>query len=377
MKKILLPIILCTLIAVGLKVFGFWKPAASIYWRRPAQTTLLVTGRILPRFLSRRVTHLALRTHPEGSSAKEIEYAADTFSKIGDRERAALLQLALVRLTATNSEIEKAIVHAKRSHQLAADERAIIDLVTLTIKHSESSEWISQLQKIDPDHELSQATLCRSQLESFEVEIPTSCRRVQWVSKTAESSRNEYHGLLKEIRDLPLERSRRIAKYEADIAIQEGERGRYLAEVDDIDRQKSEAVASAAAEIGIDILPLPKPGDTFETWAIREGFCALPIVRIFCAVHSASGPLARLKERLNGLNEIRRLTTVLVGYKNESIKRNREMIGYWKSDQPLKELKRKKDNVLPKFANSITDTIWSRKETTGLTLHEAISQMQL
>ena len=75
MKKILWTIATLTLIIVALWGFGFWTPSASIYWRRPAQTTLLVTGRILPRFLSRRVTHLALRTHIDGTSAGEIEFA--------------------------------------------------------------------------------------------------------------------------------------------------------------------------------------------------------------------------------------------------------------------------------------------------------------
>lgn len=84
-----------------------------------------------------------------------------------------------------------------------------------------------------------------------------------------------------------------------------------------------------------------------------------------------------MKERLDGLNELRRLTEVLIGYNNQTIQHDREQIAYWESDQPLEELNRKKDNVVPKFADSITETIWSRKETTGLTLTEAISQMPL
>ena len=377
MKKILVALTLLTLTAVALWGFGFWNPDSAIYWRRPAQTALLVNGRFLPRFLARRVTHLALRTHVEGSSAMEIQYAADIFKRIGDNKNAALLERTLSREAVLKSEFDKAIAHAKSSYQLDPNKAVVIDLVPLTIRQPEATEWITQLQKVDPDHELSQATLCRSQLESFENEIPASCRRVQWVSETAESGQSEYNELVKEIEDLPAKRREKIAEYEADIALQEGKRSQYLAEIEDIERQKSEATASAAVEIGVDLLPLPKPGDTLGSWVAREGFCLLPYVRVFCAVNSASGPLARLKQRIDGLNELRRLTEVVIGYNNQAIKLNREMITYWESDQPLEELKRKKDNVLPKFGNNIADTIWSRKETTGLTLSEAISQMPL
>jgi hypothetical protein len=377
MKKILWTITTLTLIAVALWGFGFWTPSASIYWRRPAQTTLLVTGRILPRFLSRRVTHLALRTHIDGTSAREIEFAINTFRMIGENEKAAVLERVLIREAVSNSEYETAVAHAKHSLQLAPDKRVIVDLVKLTIKQPEAREWIPQLQQVDPNHELSQATLCRSELASFDNEIPVSCRKVQWVAETTAAGQSEYNDLVEQIRDLPSERRRKIAEYEADIAAQEAKRSQYYAEVQDIERQKSEAAAATAVEIGIDILPLPKPGDSVGDFVTREGLCMLPIVRVLCAINSAAGPLARLQERLNGLNELRRLTEVLIGYNNQAIQYDREKIAHWQSGQPLEELNRKKDSCIPKVANSITETIWSRKETTGLTLTEAISQMPL
>jgi hypothetical protein len=377
MKKIMWTIATVTLITVALWGFGFWTPSASIYWRRPAQTTLLVTGRILPRFLSRRVTDLALRTHLEATSTREIEFASNTFRKIRENKRAALLERTLVREAVTNSELEEAVVHAKHSHQLAPDTPVIVDLVKLTIKKPEAPEWITLLQQVDPGHELSQATLCRSELSSFDNEIPVSCRQVQWVAETAAASESEYNDLVEQIRDLPAERRRKIAEYEADIATEEVKRSQNYAEVQDIERQKSEVVAATAVEIGIDILPLPKPGDSVGEYVVREGLCLLPFIRVLCAFNSAAGPLERMKKRLDGLNELRRLNEVLIGYNNQAIQYNREQIAYWQSEQPLEELNKKKDNVVPKFANNITETIWSRKQTTGLTLTEAISQMSL
>lgn len=375
MKKILLPIPLMLIATLSLWGLGLWTPSSSIYWRRPAQTTLLVTGRILPSFLSKRVTRLALTTHVEGNSPHEIEFAAVTFEKIAEKEIAGSLHRALVRVYASNGEIARAVQHARTSQQLASGEAVLGDLLTLTIKESEAEQLISQIQQAYPDNELSQATLCRSQLESFENEIPESCQRIEWALEAANSGKSEYDDLSQQIEDLPQVAQTKIAEYEGKLMLEEAERSQHYAELEEIDQKKRQASIDAAIEIGVDMLPLPKPGDTAETFVVREGLCLFPIIRWICAALSAEGPITRMLERQKQLDELRELTAKVIGYNDDLIGRYRNMISYWQSDQPLQELNNQRDAIIPKFRDSITDTIWSRKETTGISVSDAISSI--
>lgn len=373
------------LVAAGLLIIvsgllaaaGFWSPDSPWYWRRPTQSALFFDARHAPRSLTAPLTRWALRTHAAGTRYDEAEEAAALFESVGENQAAALLRLGLVRIDATSDRLEQAVRHATLSQHDAPSEEALTALVVLTIKDAERrGRWVSELQTAYPEHELSQTALCLAQLQSFGDVVPASCLKVSWVSEKAASGKGEYEKLSAQIRNLPNEAQANIRKHEREIAEREAEQQGYRAELADIERRKSEATANGIIGVIIDLLPLPKSGDTLESYVSREGVCLLPYVRWFCAAGSL-GPAFEAKKQHQRLDEYRKSVLELIRLNDELNGYDRRKIEYWRSGEPLEKLKKAQGALLPAFRAGVEETVSARRSTAGIPLDEAIPRVVL
>jgi hypothetical protein len=374
-RKKLIVITASTIVATTslLAVAGFWNPDSPRYWRRPAQATAFFGARHAPRSLVAPMTRLALRTHVAGTSYAEIEEAASLFENVGENKAASILWLSLVRMDVTSNKLDEAIRHATLSQTARPSEEALTALVSLNIKNSKSrGRWISELQTNYPENELSQVTLCLTQIESFDNAIPDPCQKVNWILEKATVSKNEYEKLSKQILNLPNEARLNIKKYEQEIADRNFKQGGYRSDLEEIDRQKSETVVNGVIGVIIELLPLPKAGDTLETYLSREGICLLPYVRWVCRAADL-GPAFEAKKQYQQLDERRELILELIRLNDELSNYARQKIEYWRSSKPLEELKKAKSNILPTFQGDVEETISANKGNAGLSLDEAIS----
>jgi len=352
---------------------GFWTPASFRYWRRPAQFALFSLAVVMPRSQKARVTRWALLTHVDGTTYEELEKAARLFESAGDNESASLLWLGLARLDAISSNFEAAELHAMLSQTAAPNERALVAIVVLNINNPDLRDpWINQLQTHYSNSELALVTQCLSQVNSFVVEAPASCKPVGWINEKATASKNKWDDLSNQIRSLPNRRKIEIKKLEEDITKQESDRAENVVELEAIDQEKRDAVVAAGLEAIINLLPLPQPGDTLEKYLVREGLCLLPWVRWICRTVDVGGPVFNAMQRLKAFDEQRALILRLIGYKNDFIHRDLDRIEYWRSSKPLEELQAEKGNVLPAFQNDVRQTISARRESVGMERNEAI-----
>ena len=371
-RLVLIAVGLLAVVSGLLAAAGFWSPDSPRYWRRPAQSVLFFTARHAPRSLTAPLMRRALRTHAAGTRYDEAEEAAALFEGVGENRAAAQLRLGLVRVDATSDRLEQAVRHATLSQQDAPSEEALAALVVLTIKDAERrGQWASELQMAYPEHEMSLATLCLAQLQSFGNAVPVVCQKVGWVSEKAASGKGEYEKLSAQIRNLPNEARANIRKHEQEIAEREAEQQGYRADLADIDRQKSEATADAVTGVIINLLPLPKSGDTLESFVAREGVCLLPYVRWFCAAGSL-GPAFDAKKRHQQLDEHRKIILELISLSDELNGYDRRNIEYWRSGAPLEKLKKAQGAILPAFRADVEETVSARRSTAGLPLDEAV-----
>lgn len=354
-------------------LIGFFTPESDYYFRRPVQSALFLVTRITPNSIVAPVARLALKSHPEGTTHDEAKEIAQLFGQIGENEDASQLWLALARLDAESDRNAEAIEHAISSQNSYPNENALMMLVALNIKDSEGRvQWIAELQKSYPENELSQAAFCLTQTKSFESAISPSCQKVGWIFEKTKASKSENDKLAKRIENLPNETALNIKKLEDSISNKEAKEEEYYSDLAEIDRQKSSAIADGIIGVIVDLLPIPKPGDDLETFVAREGICLLPYVRWVCRAASL-GPAFDAKKKVEELNKSRENILELIGLNNGLINSDRQKINYWQSSKPLEELKKAKNEVLPKFQNDVMETVYAKKESIGVSITEAIT----
>jgi len=333
----------------------------------------LFIGHILPTSVGRHITGWGLRTHIEGITYYELHEATLSYENADQKDVAAILRLGLVRLDAEQNKFNDASLHAARSQELVPSEDAILALALLNLHNGEiGKHWISELQAIYPENELSQMTLCVSQLQSFENAIPLSCQKVGWLSEKSSAGRQLFINLANEIRDLPAEAKKQIKKAEDEIAKENSELRSDRADLEEIDRDKRDVIADALGNAVINLLPLPLPGDDLEKFVAREGLCLFPVIRWICALIATGGPAVEANARLKTLDEYRAVVSRLIELREKSIDDSNKNIRYWKSNGPLNKLLKAKAEVLPTFLNDVNKVSHAKREKAGLSIHDAV-----
>jgi hypothetical protein len=313
--------------------------------------------------------------HATGVTSDEAGEAASLFESIGENQDAALIRLAAARLEIESGNLERATNAAISSYNTVPGEKAIETILILTAKtpESERNKWVNELQSKFPDSELSRTYRCYNSIISFNERLDPSCTQVDWLHQKAASSKAEFEKISRQIVDLPVEKAKNINAYEKSVSHRNGLLNQYYTDLRNIDNKKEQAAVNGFGRFLWNLLPLPKPGDTWEIFLTREGLCALPIIRWFCALLSAGEASTEVKaewDRLEGsrgrLNELVRLT----GQLRDS---DAEKLAYWQSSGPLNDLTKTKTSILPSFKADIDETVHSKRWQAGIPIEEAVS----
>lgn len=377
-KKRLRMIVITGVVTITLlAALGFWNADSARYWRRPAQSTLFFAARNAPRALVARLTRWALRTHVAGTTYAETEEAASLFERAGDGKAASALWLGLVRPDVASQNYDQAVRHAILSHNVVPNPNALVALVVLNENFLEARDhWISEIQSRYPDHELSRIFRGLEQLESFGNPLPASFEAVDWIHQKALSQQDEYQKISQQIEDLPNESARNIKQNETSIAKlteeQEANQSKYVALSAEIDRLKREGTWDAVKEAVYNALPIPKAGDTWETYFAREGLCALPVIKWVCWLLDLK-PFYELRKKQKELTESRDLVAEIWRLNRSLISHHKSDIKYWRSNEPLEKLVRARESLIPAFRSDVEQNVFERREQVGIPVLEAIA----
>jgi hypothetical protein len=141
----------------------------------------------------------------------------------------------------------------------------------------------------------------------------------------------------------------------------------------EIDEKKAQAAINGFGRFVWDLLPFPKSGDTWEKFLTREGLCALPIIRWFCALFSAGTAAEEVKSEWKRLEESRERLLELQQITSRLIDGDRERLTYWRSSSPLDDLTQKKNAIMPSFKSEVDETVFARRVEAAIPIAEAIS----
>lgn len=323
------------------------------------------------------MTRGALQTHITGTSYAEIEEAASLFKGVEDNRAASTLWLGLVRLDVSTQDWEKASWHAALSQNAFPNPEALAALVLLNLKSPEDKRhWVLELRSSYPDSEISQVYTYLEQLKSFSDPLPASDALIGWVRQRAVSGKEEDLSLSQQIKDLPQEAARHIQQDELSIAQimkeQEVYRRRYAGISAEISRLENEGLWDAIGQVIYKLLPLPEPGDTWETYLAREGLCALPIIKYFCALFNLK-PLFELRQNQQEATDSRARVAEIISLNESVISNHRSDIRYWQSSEPLEKLVHARESLIPSFRGDVEQNLLARREQVGLSVLEALT----
>jgi len=364
---------------IVLAAVGFWNPGSPRYWRRPTQGTLFFAAHYAPRFLAVHLTRWAILTHVSGMSYEEYEEAASLFKQAGENQRSSQLWMALANIDIDSGNYDKAKEHSNLAYEAHPCPDPLIALVILT-KNSpdERSSRMDTLQTNYPQHEFSKAWDCYRKFESFGNDLPGSCGEVDWVSQMTRDNVHKYQQTSQRIIDLPREARRLVNQLKSESReLVEKQRiyARKIKGIDSkiayLDRERKNALVQAGINM---LLPLPQPGDTFESWVVREGICALPIVRWFCRA-AELGPYFELEQQKQRLASHRaEIDGELLGIKArlESIKSD---VSYWQSMKPKEQLIAARDSLIPAFREEFENKALARWMQVSVPACEAIKNI--
>ncbi len=376
-RRHFIAVMLIVATTVLLAILGFWDIDSPRYWRRPAQTAIFFATHYLPKSVVARTTNLALLTHPAGTTYSEIEEAALLYERVGETNRSSPLWLSLVQQDIEMGKDSQAIKHATLSQKANSNLKALVALVVLTNNSSTAKDqWVSEIQAKHPEHELSRVFQCIKQLESFGNAIPAPCTAVDWVHQRARNGKDEYLKIVQQIKDLPREAAQNIKQKEGEIANLANEqmlnRSEYASVTAKINHLNDWGWLEAGVQAGVDMLPLPKAGDTPGTWAFREGFCALPVARFVCRASDIAKAASDLEQRKQEAAKSRDNLAELIGLNNRLIEFYKADIKHWRSGEPLEELVSARNNLIPSFRSDVDANVSARRQQIGVSSLEAI-----
>ncbi len=362
--------------AALLAFLGFWDRDSPRYWRGPAQATLLFAAHHMPSAWVARTARLALRVHTDGASYAELEQAALFFEKAGEAAAASTLHLALAGLDATSQNHRRAVFHAGRSDALAPSRDALLSLIVLE-RHSADAKasLVAKLQSRHPEHEFATTFKCLADVRSFNAELPDSC--IGWVRERATADRKRYVTLSRQIQNLPLETARQISSSHRAIAVLEKEQASLRSRQQSLNAQiawfEKNGNWRATGKAVREMLPLPRSGDTVETWLVREVSCLLPVVRWLCRAGDVAKGFADVDEEKRQLAQERGQIASLLSGNESRLASHRETIRYWRGSAPMEKLTSARNALIHSFRRDVEETLFSRISQIGLRPTDAIA----
>lgn len=350
---------------------GFWDIKSPHYWRAHAQTALLSLAESVPLRketvkLVEALTKASLSIHLNGVSTDEMEKAATLLQRIGKPAEASTLLLGLTNYHASKLNTETAQAFAKRSLSAWPSLEALVSLVVLHLAQpAEQIAWVRKLQREYPYHEMSVAWACTEATYSLQYDPPASCNNIPWIRDRAWRARNEDFRLAAEIAALPEKAAQEIAKSQAAIQEHASALPAMSSQVQTLTRERDNLGWAAVGEVLIDRLPIPKPGDTTESYLTREAICAAKWINPICiaaSIANATDRKSKNEARING--EIKNLTD-WYNLKQSIIADHRRSIEDWQSNRPFERLAYQRSLLLGEFKRDVIGMTYSRHPTLG------------
>lgn len=371
-KKLAIVIVVGAAVLTAAAADGVFDPSAVGYWRSRGQTTLLWLANAMPagdlgQAVQLRAVPAAVRVHPSGVTTDELAAIAALLERSREAKAAARVWLAVARARQTAGDVAKARASSERA--LAAH-RSIDALVALVVLHhgdsALSAKWLRELAAAAPGHDLVVVSRCLREFDSFAGQVPSMCTAVDWVLPYVRTGYTEHRRITQEIEALPGKATAEIAKEQNDI-VRRTEHQRELAtKYQTVAAEKNGLGGSAIVEFIVDALPLPKEGDTFAQWAVREGLCATRALNPLCLAASAGGAYTRMKEREASIDQ--RLQEIADWHRLDAdlIAISERHIAEWQSDRPLRTLERERDALGPAFTREVEGELSNRHAVVGL-----------
>ncbi|MBL8296181.1 MAG: hypothetical protein JNN08_30335 [Bryobacterales bacterium] len=379
MKKLLVAAAVILAVAVIPAKAGLWDPGSPHYWREIAQGALLNLADRAPNDYVVKVARLALQTHPQGVAYVEMEKAAHLFNRAGEKQVASALWLALARLESDSGSPERAEAHAVRARDASGSERAYLSGVLI---HRDSpakrTPWIEGLRVNYPNHEIARAFGCLAVLQSFEHGLPAACDSNDWIGQKSRTGIEEYVRISREIEHLPQQAAQQMAENQQALARLTAAQAPLASKYHSLGAQLAKLEKDGhweAAGTGLvrAFLPLPEPGDTFETWIAREGVCALPLIRWFCRAGALADAFAQLQKQRQNLIGQREAIAAEWRQNETAISSSRSTIAYWQSTEPLDKLIRARNGLLLEFRADVEKSAFSHYTEIGIKPSEAVT----
>jgi hypothetical protein len=380
MKKWIAGLIL-TGLAIGLWWAGFWNASSPRHWRHYCQSAMFAVAKRLPERAETRKTkaylvRAALRTHKVGITTEELELSSKILADSGFPQEAASLLLALVRRDMQTYDVDAARAHAARSAELDEKESTLLTLILLNRGDIEArSRWVVKLQNGFPANEVSSAYYCLGAYRSLANPVPYHCRQLNWLQRIATARHNEYRRLEDAVASYPELAGREVQKLEAAIEERVADQMRYSNDLRGLQSEAAGLGFVAFLEAGLEMLPLPKKGDTVESFLVREGACALPYVRWACRLGAVGQAVDRMNirkaaiaERVSNLAELVRLNDSLMGY-------DRDCIEEWRSGRKLEGFKRDLASQHGWLWLEVEGEVYQKIPPAGVDLEEALTSL--
>ncbi|HLG54460.1 MAG TPA: hypothetical protein VI485_03960 [Vicinamibacterales bacterium] len=252
----------------------------------------------------------------------------------------------------------------------------LINLLVLN-RHDQDgrAKWTMQLQESFPAEPLVAALRCLDDYDNLALDPPAACAEVDWALTRAQHRHREYTRLSRTIADYLSIAAEQIDKLQAEVDRYGWDQIKYRDELETLQRQASQLGWIAAGEFALDILPLPKSGDTLESYAVREGLCAVKWVNWVCAIGSAGNALSRMDQRKAELSARAKNLVDLINGAEWLAQYDRDRIQEWQSGKKLQDYKADLDNQHRWFWGELDNEIFRHCPELGLDIEHVLNDV--
>jgi hypothetical protein len=348
-------------------LIGVWTTDSPRYWRTVAQQALLAGAERANGQIAVWLTHLGMRTHRSGLTTEELARAAGIFERNDRGAQAAMLWLGLAQDRITARRPTEAIDAARRAHRAFPTQETTTTLVLLHWNDAKRDEWVNELARYDPAHEIILTLVCLSDIASLDTNLPLVCTKPAWVAEHAMQAQRAYRKHVKELENLPETAAREVLKTEMELAERRDRLSSYGLRSNALAREHAaEKAKRIFVGIGKVFTPeLPTANDTPGSYGARFWFCQT-IGKALCALGDIGEEAQKYEEYDRQWREENRILNDAADSTSQMIEINRDDIREWMSTEPFEDLVATRNAVLPGLRDAVQSQLYERRLPIGL-----------
>lgn len=350
-----------------LAVAGAWNTASPRYWRAVAQRLLLTGAQRASGRMAVQLAHLGMRTHRSGLTTEELASAAGIFERNDRMAQAAMLWLGVAHARVVAHQPSKAIDAAQRAHRAFPTQETATTLVLLHWNDAKRAEWVEELARYTPNHEIVQTLICLGDIPSLDAPLPAPCMTSPWVAELATQAQHVYRQHVTELETLPEAAARKARVAEIELAEYRSDLESYGRESAALARERrNETIERFFIGTFKVLTPAwPEPHETPEEYGRRLAYCET-IGKPDCTLRDIGEEVQKHRiyvgewqERNSSLNHLADLTGQLVDI-------NARQLREWTSTDPFRALVAQRDAVLPDLSDTVQSRLYERQLPVGL-----------